>query len=261
VKNYCKICNGDPELFLKEKVLDKYEVSFFQCIRCGFVQTEEPYWLEESYIRSMNIGDTGIVSRNFYSALMTKQIIKNFLDPKGQFLDYAGGYGIFTRTMRDLGFDFYWEDPYTKNIFSEGFSNQKSSEFFEAITIFECFEHWENPIKEIEFLFSKTETIIFTTNIINVPAPKKWWYYGLDHGQHISFFSQKSLEFIADKYDCKFYSKYGIHILTKKKLNKFKLKAHLFISKLIYLAAGFNSKNSFTSVDHIKLTEKTKALN
>ncbi len=40
------------------------------------------------------------------------------MDP---FLDYAGGYGVFTRLMRDIGFDFYWHDPYTQNLFANGF--------------------------------------------------------------------------------------------------------------------------------------------
>jgi hypothetical protein len=57
---------------------------------------------------------------------------------KAQFVDYAGGYGVFVRLMRDVGFDFQWYDKYTQNLFSAGFEWDETSKV-DAVTLFEVF--------------------------------------------------------------------------------------------------------------------------
>lgn len=45
----CNICNNEANFFSNNTVLNKYDIDYFKCSTCGFVQTEEPYWLEEAY--------------------------------------------------------------------------------------------------------------------------------------------------------------------------------------------------------------------
>lgn len=253
---YCKICGKESKEIFQETILKKYLVTYFQCKNCGFVQTEDPFWLPESYKESMNLGDTGQVKRNFINAIKVKYLINNVLNPNGHFLDYAGGYGLFTRTMRDFGYSFFWEDLYTSNLLAKGFSAEnKSLNRFEAITVFECFEHWENPIQEISNLFSKTDTIIFTTNLISNPLPPKdWWYYGFDHGQHISFFSIETMKYLEKKFDCRFYSKAGIHILSKRKMNTILTNTSIFKAKILLFFIGIQNSKSLTTLDHKALS-------
>ena len=114
------------------------------------------------------------------------------MDP---FLDYAGGYGVFTRLMRDIGFDFYWHDPYTQNLFANGFEDDlKSNSKFELLTAFEVFEHLVNPKEELEKMLRFSDTIVFSTELMpqEIPDPEEWWYYGFNHGQHISFYTRKN---------------------------------------------------------------------
>jgi hypothetical protein len=249
---HCKICGKNSKEIFQETILKSYLISYFQCINCGFVQTEKPFWLPEAYKDSMNLGDTGQVKRNFINSIKVKNIIDNCLDPKKHFLDYAGGYGLFTRTMRDFGYSFYWEDLYTSNLLAKGFSTQtKSIDWFEAITVFECFEHWENPIIEISNLFSRTDTIIFTTNLISNPLPSKdWWYYGFDHGQHISFFSYNTMKFLETKFDCILYSKAGVHILSKRKINNLLFITSILKAKILLYLIGIQNSRSLTALDH-----------
>jgi len=120
--------------------------------------------------------------------------------------------------MRDIGFDFYWNDKYTQNIFARGFEGGLLDNY-EAITTFESFEHFVEPIKEIENMLLISKNIIFTTELLPspvVPYPDKWWYYGLEHGQHISFYSEKTLNYIAKKYNLFLYKVGSIHLLHKK---------------------------------------------
>ncbi len=218
----CSICQKETKKIFNTKVLYKYDVDYYQCPNCGFGQTENPYWLEEAYISSMNLSDTGIMYRCERMSKITTSLLFLFFRTKGKFLDYAGGFGVFTRQMRDIGFDFYWHDPYTKNEIARGFEGTLN-ERYELVTTFESFEHFVSPIEEIRKIANLTDTIIFTTDMISNPAPKHsdWWYYASEHGQHISFYSIKSLKIIASKMDMDYYSANNVHILTKRKIGFF----------------------------------------
>ncbi|CAM3957812.1 MULTISPECIES: class I SAM-dependent methyltransferase [Flavobacterium] len=218
--NNCKICNSKIEKIFTTKILYKYDVDYFRCINCKFVQTEQPYWLEESYANPMNLTDTGIMLRNNRSSKIVTSIILLFFKKEYNFIDYAGGYGVFTRLMRDIGFNFHWNDPYTKNLLSRGFE-QKESIKYDVVTSFESFEHFEEPLTEIEKIFSISKNVIFSTELIpdNSPNPETWWYYGREHGQHIALYSRKSMEFLAKKYDVNYYNLNNLHFFTTKKIN------------------------------------------
>jgi len=162
---------------------------------------------------------------------------------------------VFVRLMRDIGFDFYWYDKYTQNLFARGFEyNETMKNEIEAITCFEAFEHFANPIEEIENMLSISKNIIFTTELLPnpIPKPQEWWYYGLEHGQHISFYSKKTFHFIANKYGLSYSNLGSLNILSQKKISNLKLKAlkltkfglHKLLQKLI---------KSKTWEDHLKM--------
>lgn len=221
----CKICNQDNPTIFTSKILNKYEVQYFHCSQCGFLQTEEPFWLEESYQESINLSDTGYLQRNLLFSKKLTILLALFFGKTETYLDYAGGYGVFVRLMRDIGFDFYWDDKYTQNIFAKGFEyNNKLG--IEAVTSFESFEHFVNPVAEIEKILSISKNIIFSTELLPTPIaePQDWWYYGLEHGQHISFYSEKTFKFIAKKYNLNYVNLKSLHILTEKRMSNFKLK-------------------------------------
>ncbi|NCD01152.1 class I SAM-dependent methyltransferase [bacterium] len=219
----CKICGKKMRLFFSHKILNKYNIKYFKCDNCGFIQTENPYWIKEAYNRPINIYDTGVLSRNIYLSKISTIFIYLYFykNNSDKYLDYAAGYGIFVRLMRDIGFNFFWKDIYTKNLFSEGFEfNEKCEHNIKALTCFECFEHFVNPILEIEKMLEISKNIIFSTNLTrNYYKDLSWWYYGFDHGQHISFYSLETLKFIAKKYNLNLYTnKKNFHILTNKRI-------------------------------------------
>ncbi|MBW7888005.1 MAG: class I SAM-dependent methyltransferase [Bacteroidetes bacterium] len=198
--------------------MNKYTIHYYQCPHCGFVETEAPYWLKEAYERPINKTDVGILERNIQLRDIVASILFFYFDHTKPMLDYAGGYGIFTRLMRDLGFEFLWSDPYTKNLFADGFEF-KTGVLLEALTTFETFEHFENPVEEFSKMLSLSKNIIATTQLISTPAPPAdlWWYYGLEHGQHISFYTKKSFEILAEKFQLNYHTNgINIHIFTSK---------------------------------------------
>lgn len=204
--------------------MNRYDIDYYLCNSCVFLQTEEPYWLNESYRESINITDTGILARNYDFARITAVIIYFLMNKNGKFLDFAGGYGIFTRLMRDIGFDFYWSDLYSKNLVARGFEYSADIGQVGLVTSFESFEHFLNPMKEIEEMLSYSRSLLFSTWLLPdpIPQPNKWWYYGLEHGQHISFYSLKTLQWISSHFNLRLYSNGNyLHLLTDRKISPF----------------------------------------
>jgi len=258
---FCKICNHLSDYIFTAKILYKYNVHYYYCNNCGFMQTEEPYWLEEAYKEPINITDTGYIQRNIQLSQKLTIILNIFFDKNGKFLDYAGGYGMFTRLMRDIGFDFYWDDKYTKNLFARGFEHT-SGITYEAITTFESFEHFVNPIKELENLLNLSNNIIFSTELLPYPIPKpeEWWYYGLNHGQHIAIYSEKTLQFLAKKYKLNYAHHNYLHIYSIKSITNQNLNILNQSNDQIFEQFKKQLKSK-TWNDFLKLLEESKAMN
>ncbi|MBS4062394.1 MAG: class I SAM-dependent methyltransferase [Bacteroidetes bacterium] len=251
----CKICNQKSNSVFSARILKKYNINYFHCEQCGFLQTEEPYWLDEAYSESINVSDTGYIQRNINLSQKLTILLALFFDRKEKFLDFAGGYGVLTRIMRDIGFDFFWDDKYTKNLFAKGFEYQKEWEY-EAVTSFESLEHFVDPIYEIEYLLKISKNLIFSTELLPnpIPKPQDWSYYALDHGQHISFYSLNTFKFIAKKYNLNYANLNGLHVLTQRKISNYKLKILKFnrfgLHKLLQ-----KQLNSKTWQDYLKMSK------
>jgi len=173
-------------------------------------------------------------------------------DDRSDFLDYGCGHGIFIRLMRDRGISFFGYDKADQIVFAEEFQVQKAeSKQFEMVTAFEVFEHLEHPIREIEGMLSFSRNLLFTTELVpsNEPMPGEWWYFGLDHGQHISFYTLDSLRYIAEKYNLNLYSdRIRMHILTEKK-GPFDLYFSLAKKRILQLLDVIFSRRTFLATD------------
>ncbi len=180
--------------------------------------------------------DTGIVQRNILFAKRTSAVLFFLFDNKGTFVDWGGGTGLFVRLMRDQGFNFFWNDPYTENIFARGFEyNRTKHDSIDVLTAFECFEHFINPLSEIEKLLSMSRSILFSTVTFSkgTPDPEHWDYYSFSHGQHISFYSTASLRYIARKFGLNLYTNHkSFHLLTAKRFNPIVYNGLLKLSQL-----------------------------
>jgi 2-polyprenyl-3-methyl-5-hydroxy-6-metoxy-1,4-benzoquinol methylase len=218
-----KITGGDTDFLFHSKILHKYEVKYYQCKETGFVQTEEPYWLEEAYQSAITKLDVGLVHRNVHLADLTGKLLLKSFNYKQDFLDYAGGYGLFTRMMRDKGFNFYHTDRFCQNLFAEYFDlNQPSTvTYFELVTAFEVFEHLANPLEEIGEILQFSDNVLFTTEIRpnGIASFKEWYYISAETGQHVSFYSLDSLKYLAEYFGRNFYTNgTNTHLFTRTKL-------------------------------------------
>ena len=156
--------------------------------------------------------------------------------------------------MRERGYDFFWDDMHTKNIFSQGFEHKKG-DFYSGVTAIEVLEHTVDPLNFLSDLLklSATKTVIFTTEICPSPPPdpKSWWYFGLNTGQHISFFQERTLKYMAKILGVHYFRvSQDIHIFTSKKLSLMNLR--VISGRLSHLADALVKKKlkSKMIVDH-----------
>ena len=233
----CRICKSSTEKLFSTIILQKFSVEYFQCPHCEYVQTESPFWLKEAYRRPINDVDTGLMMRSYRHRNVASTLIYILFNQRGKFLDYGAGYGVFVRLMRDIGFNFYWQDKHSENLFAKGLEFDKSEKYrVELLTCFEAFEHFVEPAIELANLLNISKNILLSTELIPdpIPSPAEWWYYGSEHGQHIGFFRKKTFEYLANKHCLHFYTNgQNIHLLSKKRLFKPAFKWLTKVSKYI----------------------------
>lgn len=223
----CKICSHKTENVYSFKILNKYNISYFRCENCLFIQTEEPYWLDEAYsLGAISALDVGIIARNTYFSKKTDEILDKLFLEFDEFIgiDYGGGQGIFVRMMRDIGYHFYRQDLYAENLFAKYFdiTDLPKDTHFTVLTAFEVFEHLLNPIEEIKKMLNYADILLFSTELQptnEITELEKWWYFVPETGQHISLFNKSTLEKIAEILKVNLYTdSHSLHILSKKPL-------------------------------------------
>ena len=217
----CRICEERTAPIFQARILDKHDAAYFRCPGCGLIQTEPPYWLDEAYDQAICLQDVGLVRRNLELAAKLRNILPAHFDPGGRFLDYAGGYGLMVRLMRDEGFAFQRHDPLCANIFAQGFDvPELTNQRFETITAFELLEHLEEPMATVGRLLEHTDTLLFSTRLQPEPWPRRvddWWYFWPQTGQHVTFYTLPALRVLAEKTGTTLYSDgTALHLLTRR---------------------------------------------
>lgn len=223
----CQICGNDMKRVFAALILQKYQVHYYMCGSCGFLRTESPYWLGESYSDAIASTDVGLVNRNLNNVKLLEPVISCLFGEDAVCIDIGGGYGLLTRMLRDIGFDCYSWDKYCDNIFAKAFEAEEGKESG-LLLAFEVMEHLEDPAK---FVASKMEehrcrSLIFSTQLYSGSLPDRdWWYFSFETGQHISLFTEQTLVRLAENLGLSYYKIKGdTHIFTDKPIGLVKKK-------------------------------------
>ncbi len=255
----CRLCQSKAPKTHTSVLLGKYSVNYFLCPTCDLLQTETPYWLEEAYQSSISILDTGLIHRNQMTAgRVAKFCFEHGLD-KTQGMDFAGGYGILVRMLRDRGLDFFWADKYGSNLVARGFEANPELKY-DLITAFEVLEHFNEPHIQLGEILDQwaPKFFLFETTLRpkrSVP-PTSWKYYAHETGQHIAFYSTVTCEYIAQRFSYHFSTRNRLLIFSKERISTpWNLWAKMpFIWQKTFLPDSI----PFISRDREKLEEKLR---
>lgn len=196
----CRLCGARAAWVGTQPLLAKYDVAYFLCDACELLETEPPHWLDEAYASAISRLDTGAVQRNQECARLT-QLIAGLLDlpADARCLDYGAGHGVFVRMMRDAGLDFAWTDKFADNLYAGGFEGD-ARDHHALVTAFEVLEHFADVRADLEQLFAGAPDHVLVGTVLHAGYQPGWWYYLPDSGQHVAFYSPRTLAWIAQHF-------------------------------------------------------------
>jgi len=230
----CKVCGGSTTPTHTAVILKTYDVQYHLCANCQYWFTDEAFWLAEAYSEAVSSMDTGTVSRNLNIHRRLAPALVSLLGI-GPYVDWAGGAGMLVRLMRDTGLDFYWQDTYSENILAKGleWERRRDGRAALAVTAMEVLEHSPNPLPFIQEMLDGggTDTLIFSQELHHGPDPT-WWYLAPECGQHISFYSARTLEEIGRQLGMQLHSAKNLHMLTSRDIQKGRFARTLRLSRL-----------------------------
>lgn len=223
----CRVCGGATRSFGVEIVLGRFEAAFVRCDSCGAIVAAEPNWLSEAYTEAIARRDIGLVSRNVHLAKRIDRILAASQPTLSRGLDFGAGNGMFVRMMRDRGYDFRYSDRYGPNLFAQGFELEGDGFDPEVVTALEVVEHLIDPVAELRNVVSEAEVLVVSTLLVPEPPPplRDWWYYSLESGQHITLFTARALQVLAEQLGFHVVSLGSLHVMSRQRPNERLLRA------------------------------------
>ena len=265
-KCLCPVCqNSTVKISGEIQILNRFSAKHVLCSSCGQEWFENaPFWLKEAYSSPIANTDTGIVARSlsFYRFIYTYLVLTNRFGP---ILDWGSGSGLLVRLLRDSGYPTFGFEPFTEPVLADGYTYKAEEALacmapFRMVLAIEVLEHLVDPRKFMTSVLAMTDTLIFTTELLDGNKDgQNWWYYSFETGQHINFYTRISLQCLAADFGCMYFScgNNGPHIFTRIPwdMTAFKLvagsKRHLLLYPLIRLVASLRGVRSLAMSDHL----------
>ena len=248
----CKLCGGRSHFTHENLVLGRYTAEYFRCEECDFWFILDPFWLIEAYEKSISILDTGLVERNLRLSKSLRIFITSIFSGDFIGIDWSGGTGLLTRLMRDNGIPYLSTDVHTENIHAKGF-DRKQGDQANLVSLIEVLEHIEYPLAFLSEILSecRPSTIVFTQHLHKGDNLPDWWYFMCDSGQHISFYSVKTLGYLEKSLGMKIGKYVDFYFITSLDFqNNPRYLVGYFRAKLESLISRFNRRKSLTWQDH-----------
>jgi hypothetical protein len=145
---------------------------------------------------SLNHFDVGSADRSLIVAGFVRSLFSRKQASRVKVLDFGGGDGLATRTLRDSGVDCRWEDPYCQPVFAVG-PDQSEISHFDLVFMSEVALHLTDPLETIKSLMARSDRLLMTAVVPPDKIETDWWYLMPQTGQHVAFYPVETLRWIA----------------------------------------------------------------
>ena len=193
----CKIC-GSSDL----KVIDIKD-KYYYCNNCEVIFIAEKEIVAPGEEKKRYEGHDNNHQNEGYVNMFEK-FIDNVIEPNlnlevdDQVLEFGCGPGpVLADLLEEKGADVDGYDPY---FFPEKIYEEKN---YDLITSTEVFEHFSDPLKEMNLLDSHLKTDAYLAVMTSFhPGPGEFedWWYKWDP-THIVFYNQRTFEYLASQFD------------------------------------------------------------
>ena len=192
----CKICQSDTTVMTESKK----NLSYYRCIVCGFIYLEDKFIVDKEREKEKYDLHNNSFSSTGYVEMFENFIIKAlnpYLSEIKTALEFGCGSGpVLAELLRRKGIE---TDQYDLYFYPEKVYEGKE---YELITSTEVFEHLKDPLKILKILVEHTAQNGYIVLMTKFPPDDDksflaWWYRR--DVTHISFFTPKSFEIMAEK--------------------------------------------------------------
>ena len=209
----CKICNSETNLLDDKQI----KVTYRECSNCGFIHKDKLFHVDiKEELKQYSLHNNSFESVGYVKIF--EDLIKDYITPlniKGKVLEYGSGPGpVLKELLKNDGYIVYDFDPFFN----------KNTEYlkykYELITSTEVVEHFFDPITEFEKLSNLLLPggyLVIMTKLRTMDIPKflDWWYRR--DATHVSFYTTKSLEIIAKKFNLSIIKNNNINVIVFQK--------------------------------------------
>jgi hypothetical protein len=193
----CMICGANTYLLDDKQIRVTYSV----CDECGFIYKN----IEHHVSPELELKEYGHHNNSFESkgyVLMFESLIANFIEPlniSGKALDFGSGPGpVLKELLKRVGYEVFDYDPFF-NSNKEYLENK-----YKLITVTEVVEHFFTPLSEFKHLKSLLDDdgyLVIMTRLNPLALDDFLNSSYRRERTHVSFYSLKTIEYIANKYD------------------------------------------------------------
>ncbi|MDX9695328.1 MAG: class I SAM-dependent methyltransferase [Bacteroidales bacterium] len=168
------------------------------CENCNLISTSEDYWPEPDAEKERYLNHKNSIHDNEYVKFLNQAIdpIRLNLKPESHCLDYGCGPNPTLSLLLN-------KDGFICDNYDPLFFPQLSDKKYDFIFATECFEHFFNPVRELQIIKSHLKNngylIVMTELWDEIADFKNWWY--MRDFTHVVFYHSKTFAYIANHFN------------------------------------------------------------
>jgi 2-polyprenyl-3-methyl-5-hydroxy-6-metoxy-1,4-benzoquinol methylase len=210
----CLICGNETVSVVDNQIKVTYSV----CNTCHFIHKDKEYHVDKKEEnRQYSLHNNSFESEGYVKIFV--DLINDYIKPLGitkKVLEYGSGPGpVLKELLNRDGYDVYDFDPYFNN------NLEYQDNMYELITSTEVVEHFNSPLNDFKHLSSLLETngyLVIMTRFRTMEMPEflKWGYRR--DVTHVSFYTLKTFEVIAKKFNLKLVTTNNVNVIVFQKI-------------------------------------------